>query len=138
MIIGSELGNKMQSMVWHSDTAYFHQRLLPAIINFLSLNNKDSYDHLHQKNLDVSSHQTVFSHSILQYHKCCAALYCIITVFYCNICCKDEKKKKTILQQNTINFRSNFVNFLYKTVTTIYIINVLSENRLRPELKLTK
>ena len=36
-------------MVFHSARKYLHQRLLPAITNFLSLNDESSNHHLHQK-----------------------------------------------------------------------------------------
>ena len=40
-------------MVLHSDRKYLHWRLLPAIINFLSQNDKVSYHNLQQKSLDI-------------------------------------------------------------------------------------
>ena len=69
--------------------------LLPAVINFLSLSNRDSYHHLHQKNLDISVLK------IYQYLKLCwpSALYCTtsvalyyfeLQVLYCNLCCVAE------------------------------------------------
>ena len=62
-------------MVCHSDHQYLHHRLLPAIINFLSQSDEDSYHHRHQKNLDVP-----FWH-IYQYLKLCSmpVLYYTIT-----------------------------------------------------------
>ena len=37
---------RVEWMICHSDYKYLHQRLLPAIINFLSLSDEDSCHHL--------------------------------------------------------------------------------------------
>lgn len=41
------IGERVEWMVYHFDRKYLHQRLLLAIINFPSLSDKDSYQHLH-------------------------------------------------------------------------------------------
>ena len=71
------IGERIEWMVCHSGRQYLHHRLLlPAIINFLSQSDKDSYHHFHQKNLDVPFWQ------IYQYMELCSSpvLYCTITV----------------------------------------------------------
>ena len=57
--------NRVDGLLCHSGCQYLHHRLLPAIINFLSQSDGDSYHHFHQKNLDVPFWQ------IYQYMKLC-------------------------------------------------------------------
>ena len=47
------IGERVEWVVCPSDRQYLHERLLPAIINFLILSDERSYHHLHQKNLDI-------------------------------------------------------------------------------------
>ena len=93
------IGESIEWMVCHSGRQYLHHRLLvPAIINFPSQSDGDSYHHFHQKNLAVLFwqiyqyiYEIVFATSIILYHHCCAAPSFIATpLLYCNLCCVDE------------------------------------------------
>ena len=60
------IGERVEWVICPSDRQYLHERLLPAIINFLVLSDECSYHHLHQKNLDIQFWQ------IYQYLKSCS------------------------------------------------------------------
>ena len=64
------MGVRVEWIGCHSDHKYIHQKLLRAIINYLSLSNEGSNHHLHQKNLNVLF---VFADTVARYHQCRAA-----------------------------------------------------------------
>ena len=95
----------MERMVFHSDCKYLNQRLLPAIINFLSLSYEDSYHHLHQKNLELLSGKYfkifLLSSKVL-FVQCCAALFCIAVPALYLTCVASLSNGKTILVLGSI------------------------------------
>ena len=80
-------------MVCHSDCKYLRQ--VSSIINFLNLSDEDSYHHLQQKHLDVTS---IWNCVCCQYCTvlpvCCGALSCITTsMLYYNFTHSHKKRK---------------------------------------------
>ena len=102
---------------------YLHQRLLPAIINFLSLSDEGSSPKESGCTILASLplFEIVLAASIVLHHQCYAALCYIATpVLYCNLRCVAEIFCR--LNGKTISVLGNILRFsLYKRDIVKYI-----------------